>query len=142
MLTETLAEREMTVEGSTLKAEIKGVTANAGSATAHAVLTNTGDQDIELEFFDMTLVPEGAGGAGSSTQFNMLTITDSETGNLYTPAYTTEADCLCTDHSGPLAPGDSIPVFAQYAALSDGAATVVVNFGPMGSFENVPVTWS
>jgi hypothetical protein len=141
-LTETLAGSTATVDGTTLVFDVKGVSANESAATAHGVLTNSGAVDVALSphFYDQYLIPDGVSISATSHQLNTLTITDPTTGNLHTPAYTTNSYCLCTSQRQVLAAGDSIAVTAQYAPLPAETQAVTLTFGVMGSFENVPVT--
>jgi|GEM_PF-3616138 len=141
---ETVAESSIDLDGSTLSFELKGVTANDSAAVAHGVIVNTGAHGITLEttLHDNSLIPEHIPRVGSNSQINVLTITDTTTGNLHTPAYSSEGHCLCTERPYELESGESLRVSAQYAPLPQDATAVTVNFGPMGSFENVPVTRS
>lgn len=138
---ETIAESSIDLDGSTLSFELKGVTANESTAVAHGILTNTGAHAMTLKttLHDNSLIPEHVPRVGSNSQINALTLTDTATGNLHTPAYTSDGHCLCTERPHQLEPGESLRISAQYAPLPEDSASVTVTFGPLGSFDNVPV---
>lgn len=142
LLEETIAESSLDADGGTLTFALKGVTANSAGAVVHGVLSSTGPEPIQLALHDPELLPEGVPILGSAAQLNSLTITDAATGNVHTPAYTADGACLCTEHSPFMEPGESLPVFAQFAPLAEGTASVTVTFGQLGAFADVPVTWT
>src|SRR5699024_12336024 len=106
----TLVEPSIGMNVSTLRFELKGVTANDPAAVAHGVIVNTGAHGITLEttLHDNSLIPEHIPRVGSNSQINVLTITDTTTGNLHTPAYSSEGHCLCTERPYELESGESL----------------------------------